>query len=140
MSKLVVIKPISIKGYDIDVMGIVSNVHYVRWFEDIRQVFLDENYPFSRMINENIAPILMKTEIEYKRPLTIHDKPVGKGIVTKMERMKWEFKFQIYTESHIHCIGTQVGAFWDLSKERPTPIPDKLRQLYTEEIELMTNI
>jgi len=34
-------KPLKINGYDIDVMGIVSNIVYIRWFEDLRFEFLD---------------------------------------------------------------------------------------------------
>lgn len=28
--------PITVKTYDIDFMGIVSNISYVRWMEDLR--------------------------------------------------------------------------------------------------------
>jgi len=33
--------PITVKTYDIDFMGIVSNISYVRWMEDLRLQFLD---------------------------------------------------------------------------------------------------
>jgi acyl-CoA thioester hydrolase len=39
---------IKIKAYDIDVMGIVSNIVYVRWFEDLRTLFLIHFYPLRK--------------------------------------------------------------------------------------------
>lgn len=38
---LVVEKEIEVNGYDIDVMGVVSNIVYIRWFEDLRIVFIN---------------------------------------------------------------------------------------------------
>ena len=46
----------------------------------------------------------MKTEIEYKVPITIHDKPVGRWFV-KGGRMKWVFKFEITSGDKVYCIG-----------------------------------
>ena len=74
--KLVAEKEIEVNNYDIDAMGIVSNIVYVRWFEDLRTVFINQYMNYSEMIKNHISPILMKTEIEYKVPITIHDRPV----------------------------------------------------------------
>ena len=73
--KLVAEKEIEVNNYDIDAMGIVSNIVYVRWFEDLRTVFINQYMNYSEMIKNHISPILMKTEIEYKVPITIHDRP-----------------------------------------------------------------
>ena len=68
-----------IHAYDVDVMGYVSNIVYIRWFEDMRHHMLDIVYPFEKMIEEGIAPVLMHTELDYLRPFTIHDKPIGRS-------------------------------------------------------------
>ena len=54
------------------------------------------------MINQGISPILMKTEAEYKVPVTIHDKPVGRIYLVKASKMKWVFQFEI--GPHMACI------------------------------------
>lgn len=84
--KLVAETEIEVNGYDIDAMGIVSNIVYVRWFEDLRTIFVNKHLIPSEMLKQNISPILMHTEIDYKIPLTIHDKPVGKCWLTKISR------------------------------------------------------
>ena len=50
--------PITIQGYDIDVMGIVSNTVYPRWCEDLRMHWLATYWPFQDMLKSDQAPIL----------------------------------------------------------------------------------
>ena len=38
--KLVAERNFEVNGYDIDAMGIVSNIVYIRWFEDLRTDFI----------------------------------------------------------------------------------------------------
>lgn len=120
---LVAEKDIEVNNYDIDAMGIVSNIVYVRWFEDLRTVFINKYMTFSEMMNQHISPILMKTEIEYKVPITIHDQPVGRCWYVQGGRMKWVFKFEIASGDKIHCIGQQTGGFFDLERQRITKMP-----------------
>ena len=69
--------PITVKTYDIDFMGIVSNIAYVRWMEDLRLRFLEVHYPLERLLSELVVPVIVQTQIEYKRPIRIHDRVTG---------------------------------------------------------------
>ena len=40
------------------------------------------------MMNQQISPILMNTEAEYKTPITIHDKPVGRCYLVKASKLR----------------------------------------------------
>ena len=102
---LVVENDIEVNGYDIDAMGIVSNIVYIRWFEDLRTIFINQYMNYSEMMKQGISPILMKTEVEYKVPITIHDKPVGRCWFMKSGRTKWIFKFEIASADCVHCVG-----------------------------------
>ena len=93
--KLVSEKAIEVNGYDIDAMGIVSNIVYIRWFEDLRTDFINQYMPYSDMMNQHISPILMKAEAESKTPITIHDKPIGRCYIVKASKLRWEFEFEI---------------------------------------------
>ena len=126
---LAVEKQITINAYDIDAMGIVSNIVYIRWFEDLRTAFLSENYPLDDMLKIKISPILMKTEAEYKAPLTIFDKPIGRCWLTHTGGTSWKMEFEISTENGIHCLGSQSGCFFDLEKKKVTRIPERLKNL-----------
>ena len=76
----------------------------------------------------------MKTEIEYKTPLTISDKPVGRCWMVDMGKSKWEMEFEISTGTTIHCTGKQLGCFYHLEKRKPTLAPQNLFDQYHNEM------
>ncbi|WP_339199002.1 thioesterase family protein [Solibacillus sp. FSL R5-0449] len=133
MRQLLAEQPIQINAYDIDAMGIVSNIVYVRWFEDLRVTFLNEHYPLADMMKMQISPILMKTEVEYKAPLTIFDQPVGRCWMVKIGQSSWEMELEIATEKQTHCTGKQSGCFFNLEKKKVAKIPEPLKELFEME-------
>lgn len=125
-SKLVIEMELPIQVYDIDAMGIVSNLVYVRWFEDLRMEFLNVTYSLKEMIKMNIIPILIHTEIDYRLPLTIYDKPIGRCWLIDSGNSSWEMAFEIFNEDKVYCEGKQKGCFYDLQKKKITRIPEQL--------------
>ncbi|WP_324253730.1 acyl-CoA thioesterase [Staphylococcus kloosii] len=126
---LVAERELEVNGYDIDAMGIVSNIVYVRWFEDLRTDFINQHMSYSEMMKSNISPILMKTEAEYQMPITIHDNPVGRCYLVKASRLRWEFEFEIASEHKMHCIGKQSGTFYNLQKQAVERVPEVFQNL-----------
>ncbi|MCF8233106.1 MAG: acyl-CoA thioesterase [Bacteroidales bacterium] len=124
--------PIKIYGYDIDVMGIVHNIVYIKWFEHLRQEFLDQYWPLENMLQQDQAPILQKTEVEYKQPLTIYDKPTGRLWVSKIKHARWVVDIEILQKEQIYCTGQQSGFFYDLKEKRPVLLPKELIRMYEE--------
>lgn len=124
--------PIPVNGYDIDVMGIVSNIVYVRWFEDLRWAFLERYYPYQEIYQSGLSPILAHTEIEYKAPLTVFDRPTGRCWVTMLKKSRWEMAFELEISGKIHTTGRQCGYFYDLQRKRPARIPERLLTQYLQ--------
>ncbi len=135
LKALLIEHPIRVKAYDIDAMGIVSNIVYVRWFEDLRMESLESYFPYAEMMESDFSPILAKTEIEYKYPVRINDKLIGRVWIHSLGKAKWAAKFEIVSETRTHCIGTQTGYFFDLKKNRPIPVPNRLRWAYEQSLE-----
>ena len=127
-------KDIKVNCYDIDAMGIVSNIVYIRWFEDLRFTFLDKYYPYTVMMRQQVSPILMKTEAQYKAPLTIYDKAVGRCWVVNMTKNRWELELEIISNGKVYCTGRQTGCFYDMGRKRPTLNPQVLYDQYNKEI------
>ena len=123
---------INIKAYDIDAMGIVSNIVYIRWFEDLRHLFLDKYYPYDVMMGDGISPILMKTEVSYKSPLIISDHPTAICKIVNLGNSKWEMEFVVKSKDTIHCTGKQLGCFYNLKTRKTSPVPSILREAYNE--------
>lgn len=119
----------SIKTYDIDFAGIVSNIVYVRWLEDLRLQLLSHAYPLDRLVADGLGPVLLETHITYRSALTIHDKPEGRMSVEAMGRVRWTVSAEFVTPSsgRVHATARQTGLFVRLDTHRPVPIPQQLR-------------
>lgn len=134
--------PIRVNGYDIDMMGIVSNIVYVRWFEDLRVRFLDNYLPLEKMLEIDLSPMLRRTEVEYVNYLTIHDRPTGRIWMHDIGKTMWKACFEIATDDKIHCRGTQEGLIFNLKTKRPARMPAELSDSYYKalrELELAVN-
>ena len=123
----VVERDIAVKTYDIDFAGIVYNIVYIRWLEDLRLAMMDESYPLPRALAEDVAPILLETRISYTRPLTIQHRPRGRIWVKRMERIRWVLAAEFVDDTGRFATAEQTGLFIRLSTRRPVAIPPPLR-------------
>jgi len=119
-----------VQTYDIDFAGIVSNIVYIRWLEDLRLALAAPYFPVQKMLENGLAPLLVKTAIEYKQPINIFDKPTGKIWMSKMKSLKWMMDAEIIVAGKVTAIAQQSGCFISLSTRRPVPIPAELSQAY----------
>ena len=129
---LMIEQPINIKCYEIDAVGIVSNIVYIKWFEDLRLQFLEKYYPFDEMIRDNTSPVLMKTEAQYLSPLRLSDKPTGRCWLSKLGSTKWEFTLDIFSGDKMHCRGKQTGCFFDIENQMADRVPERLSSAYNK--------
>lgn len=115
--------------YDIDAMGIVSNITYVRWLEDLRLRFLDEYIPWERLDELGMGPVLAGTDIHYHKPLRLKDRARGLMNLLDMGRSSWELEFEFRRDSDGETVSTatQSGVFVDRETTRPRPLPEDLR-------------
>ena len=121
-------QPLPIRTYDIDFAGIVSNIVFIRWLEDLRLGLLDQAYPLVRALAEDIAPILLSTRINYRRPVTIADPLVGRMRVARLTRVRWRLAAEFRLNAEVHAEAEQEGLFMRLSTRRPIAIPEPIRR------------
>lgn len=122
---------IQIKTYDIDFAGVVSNIVYVRWLEDLRLAMLAKHYPLDEQLERGFAPAVIQTQIDYKRALSLFEPIHGRVWVADIQKIKWVLKYEIIHEQGIAASAEQTGLFVGLSRKRPVAIPDELRLNYT---------
>ncbi|QMS92327.1 acyl-CoA thioesterase [Nostoc edaphicum CCNP1411] len=129
---LEVVLAIPVKTYDIDFMGIVSNIVYIRWLEDLRLKFLDEHWQINQQIEQGYTPILAGTEIEYKRPIKIMDQVIGRLWLSNLGRLKWTVQAEILSNNELAAVASQKGGFVSLQNNRLIPIPEELQNKYLQ--------
>jgi acyl-CoA thioester hydrolase len=124
---------ITVKTYDIDFMGIVSNIAYVRWMEDLRLYFLEVHYPLQKLISELIVPIITQTHIEYKRPIRMHDQVNGSIWMEKFDSSGWVANAEFMVNGKHAATATQGGVFINLGTMKPANPPEGLQKKYDKE-------
>jgi acyl-CoA thioester hydrolase len=123
-----------VKTYDIDFAGIVSNIVYVRWFEDMRLEMLSQFFPLEEQLQAGFAPIVLQTKIDYKQSIVLGDRPIGKMWIESLEALRWVVSAEITTGEKISAVGQQMGIFINLETKKPMRIPDRMKQQYTAAI------
>ncbi len=125
-----IVMPIVVKSYDIDLAGIVSNIVYIRWLEDLRLKLLDEYFPLQQQIAEGYGPVLGTTHIEYRRPVRMFDPVEGRMWVERLGRTSWQVQAEFLVNGEVAATATQSGAFVDYTTMRPVAVPAGLREQF----------
>lgn len=126
--------PIIVRSYDIDFAGIVSNIVYVRWMEDLRMKFLEVHFPLEAQLAAGYAPALMKTEIHYLRQTRLFEPVIGKSWVADLTRTTWTIRGEFTVNGEIVAAAEQTGAFIRLDSGKPIRTPLELREKFERAI------
>ncbi|MDF5738590.1 MULTISPECIES: acyl-CoA thioesterase [unclassified Nostoc] len=121
---------LQIKTYDIDFAGVVSNIVYVRWLEDLRLAMLAKHYPLNDQLNQGLAPAIVQTRIDYKKALSLFDRIYGRIWVSDIQKIKVVINFEILHNQEVAAFAEQTGLFVELTRKRPVAIPDDLKAKY----------
>ena len=116
-----------VRTYDIDMLGIVHNRVYIRWLEDLRMQVLAEYLPLQPLVEAGISPLLIKTCIEYKRPVRLFDPLVGHMWMAALGRARYTLRAEFFVNDQLMATAEQTGCFVELSTGRPVPVPKQAR-------------
>lgn len=119
---------VEIHTFDIDFAGHVSNIVYVRWLEVARTRLLDAvGLPVPALLDEGLAPVVARTEIEYKRPLRLGE-PVRIGLgITKLRSLSAFLAVEVATGDEVAAVARQLGLFVSTDTGRPKRLTSELR-------------
>jgi len=118
------------KSYEIDFVGHVGNIVYVKWLEDLRFEWLEKYFPLSEQAEMDIAPVLLRTDIRYKSQIKLLDSPVkGTVWVEEMGRLKWLLGSEFVYDGKVKADALQTGIFVKLPDAKPIRTPNSLFDL-----------
>jgi acyl-CoA thioester hydrolase len=121
---------IEVKPYDIDFMGIVSNITYVRWMEDLRMEFLKTHYPLELLMKDGHVPIIQSITLNYRRPVRMMDNVTGCIWMESFDSPKWTAGMEITVNGKTAAMATQSGVFISLATMKPSTVPERLNAIY----------
>jgi YbgC/YbaW family acyl-CoA thioester hydrolase len=82
--------------FDTDCGGVVSNIAYLRFIEIARTLLVGElGLALTEMAENHRYPVVVRTEIDYRRAAKLGDQLVIEGWLDRVERVRFWCAFQI---------------------------------------------
>ena len=82
--------------FDTDCGGVVHNIAYLRFVEVARTLLAEElGLPLVSMADTQRFPVVVRTEIDYRRGAKLGDRLVVEGWLDRLERVRFWCGFQI---------------------------------------------
>lgn len=119
-----------VKSYDVDYVGYVHNIVYLRWLEDLRTALMKPYYPLDRCIREGFSPILVQSSIHYRKPLRLFDRFTGRVWVNQLRGVRWGVQHELACNGTLVATAEQSGIFINLQSHRPVAVPTELLNRY----------
>jgi acyl-CoA thioester hydrolase len=114
---------------EMDAFQHVNNVVYARWLETARMLYLDRIGLMRRMSEEGVGPILARTVIDYRRPLTYPDSVRVDVTIGRIGGSSFTMSFRVRSETHDveAATGEQVMVVYDYRAQRTIAVDETLR-------------
>ena len=82
--------------FDTDSGGVVHNIAYLRFIEIARTLLAEElGMPLAKMMQTQRFPVVVRTEIDYRRGAKLGDRLVVDGWLDRLERVRFWCAFRI---------------------------------------------
>ena len=112
--------------FDTDCGGVVSNIAYLRFVEIGRTLLAEElGLPVAEMAHTQKYPVVVKTEIDYRRVAKLGDRLVVEGWLDDLQRARFWCAFQITRPSDKSIIVDcrQMLALIEMPAAKLLPLP-----------------
>ncbi len=119
--------------FDTDCAAVVHNLAYLRIIETARTVLAEQlGLGMAEMAGRKVFPVLLRTDVTYRRPATLSDKLVIRGRLESLERVRFWCAFEIVRPADGALLVTcrQSLAIIQMPEARPLRLPDEWRKRY----------
>jgi acyl-CoA thioester hydrolase len=118
--------------YQIDFAGHASNIVYIQWMEIARIKLLEAiGLPTHEIAKVGFIPVLVHTEISYKKPLYLGDRVQVDLWLEELKNASAIMGIQISNQAgDIAAEGRQKGIFLDTETQRPKRLTPAQRDLF----------
>jgi len=129
-------RKIDVATYDIDFAGVVSNIVYIRWMEDMRMAMTraPHNLPLVSLMGEDegVAPAITKTEIRYRRPIMLGDDVQCNAWISSLTNRRITGEYEFYTNGKLAAHGKQEGCFINIKTKKFARTPYSWIQIFED--------
>ena len=87
---------IRVMYFDTDAGGVVHNISYLRFIETARtNLAINMGMSVAEILRTQVHPVVVRTEIDYRRPALLGDQLIVNGRVTEVSRVRFWVEFEI---------------------------------------------
>ena len=115
---------LSVLPSDIDAMGHVNNVVYVRWVQEVAEAHW--NHSASAALRAKYAWVVLRHEIDYKNPAFLHDKITGLTWVGEYSGARFDRFVKLMAEKKVLAQARTTWCLLDAKSLRPIRIPEEI--------------
>lgn len=123
MKAFLIEQDIRVATYDIDFAGHVSNISYLRWLEDMRRTMFDQYCPFEEFLKKGMTPVLVSTDIKYKKGIRLFDKPKCSMWISEITKTSLTVEAVIAVDDEVRTEVKHVGVFVNYQSLKPVRLP-----------------
>jgi YbgC/YbaW family acyl-CoA thioester hydrolase len=119
---------IQVMFFDTDCAAVVHNIAYLRFIEVARTLLAEElGLGLSQMAKNQRYPVVVRTEIDYRRAAGLGDRLVVEGWLDRLERVRFWCAFQITrpTDNALIAECRQMLALIQMPEARLLRVPDE---------------
>ena len=116
---------------DTDAGGIVYHANYLKFAERARTEFLHElGLSNSKMMEQDIAFVVSRIEIDYKRPAILEEKLTVKTSIQKLGAATFLLCQNVMRESELLAALNVSVAVVNMTQKKPVRLPSKIREKF----------
>jgi YbgC/YbaW family acyl-CoA thioester hydrolase len=118
---------VQVMFFDTDCAGVVHNIAYLRFIEVARTLLAEQlGMGLVGMSERGVYPVVVRTEIDYKRPAKLGDRLVVHGQLASVERLRFWISFEIKRPSDGALIveSRQMLCVIEMPQAKPVPLPE----------------
>lgn len=118
---------VQVMFFDTDCGGVVHNIAYLRFIEIARTLLAEQlGLALAEMARTQRYPVVVRTEIDYRKPAALADQLVIEGWLDRVERVRFWCGFQIVRPRDQVTIATcrQMLALIEMPEGKLLRLPD----------------
>lgn len=119
--------PLTVSPSDIDEMGHVNNVVYVRWVQEVAAAHW--NALASEALKAKYAWVVLRHEVDYKSPAFLRDEVVGYTWVGEFQGARFERFVTLKANGKIVAEAKTMWCLLDAKTFRPTRVTEEITSL-----------
>ena len=134
---------VQVMFFDTDCGGVVSNIAYLRFIEVARTHLAEKlGLPLEKMAETQQYPVVVRTEIDYRRAARLADRLIVDGWLDRLERIRFWCAFRIVRPSDNAVIAEcrQMLALVEMPGAKLLRLPDAWNEFRTEKSPSMPGI